>query len=525
MSFSLPYEQRVTGHLLAARAEQLADRPFLTIGGRGYSYAETFAHSQALARGLQALGVGPQQPVLIMLDNSAQFIFSWFGLMLLNAIGVPVNTAYTGDLLAYVIHDSGAQFAITDTQLAPALAALPAEQRASLKRIVVGGAGALPEGAGFVREGEVLVPDGPTVLAKSAPSDASLICYTSGTTGPAKGVVLPHSHNLQTVQTCINSVGIRPDDVIYSPLPLFHGMSRTMGTLPALALGAQIHLGRRFSATTYWDEIRAAQATVSVTIFTIPPILKAKPPSDKDRDHRLRVMFNAHHDLEFEERFGPRIVEAHGMTEVGITVHTPYPERKLGAAGRASADWDVALVDENDNPVPVGTDGELVVRPKRAGTMMLGYLNKPELTWAACRNLWFHSGDLMRQDEDGYLYFAGRRKERIRRRGENISSYDIESAVEQHPEMVEAAAIGVPAGDGEDDVYLVAVPRTAGAVSPADLCAWLAAKLPKFMLPRYIEFREALPKTGSGKVEKYKLTENLDTAAAWDSQRADAAVK
>jgi acyl-CoA synthetase (AMP-forming)/AMP-acid ligase II len=194
----------------------------------------------------------------------------------------------------------------------------------------------------------------------------------------------------------------------------------------------------------------------------------------------------------------------------------------IEAVPTAAADWDVALVDENDNPVPVGTDGELVVRPKRAGTMMLGYLNKPELTWSACRNLWFHSGDLMREDEDGYLYFAGRKKERIRRRGENISSYDIESAVEQHPEMVEAAAIGVPAGDGEDDVYLVAVPRVKDGVTPAELSAWLAAKLPKFMLPRYIEFRVALPKTGSGKVEKYKLTENLNVAIAWDSQRAGA---
>jgi crotonobetaine/carnitine-CoA ligase len=153
---------------------------------------------------------------------------------------------------------------------------------------------------------------------------------------------------------------------------------------------------------------------------------------------------------------------------------------------------------------------------------MNGYLNKPELTLAACRNLWFHSGDLMRQDEDGYFYFAGRKKERIRRRGENISSYDIESAVEQHPAMVEAAAIGVPAGDGEDDVYLVVVPREPGGADAAALFAWLGAKLPKFMVPRYIEFRDTLPKTGSGKVEKYRLAENLDVTGAWDSQRASA---
>lgn len=520
MSFAIPLEQRFTGRVLAASAERFSDRPFLTVGGRTYSYAQTFEHSQAIARGLSNLGVGPQMPVLIMLDNSAQFVFSWFALMLLNAIGVPVNTAYAGDLLAYVIRDSGASFAITDTALAPAIAGLALADRAPLKRVVVGGAGTLPDGDLFVRETEMAVAHGATILTAGLPSDASLICYTSGTTGPSKGVVLPHSHNLQTVQTCIASVGIGPDDVIYSPLPLFHGMSRTMGTLPALVLGAQIYLGRKFSATAYWEEIRQSRATVSVTIFTIPPILKAKPAAAADREHRLRVMFNAHHDPEFEERFGARIVEAHGMTEVGLTIHTPYPERKLGAAGRAAADWDVALVDENDHPVAVGTDGELVVRPKRPGLMMTGYLGKPAETLAACRNLWFHSGDLMRQDEEGFFFYAGRKKERIRRRGENISSYDIESVVERHPDMVEAAAIGVPAGDGEDDIYLVVVPRDGLAIAPAALHAWLATRLPKFMVPRYIEIRDALPKTGSGKVEKYKLSGNLDIDRAWDSQRA-----
>ena len=182
----------------------------------------------------------------------------------------------------------------------------------------------------------------------------------------------------------------------------------------------------------------------------------------------------------------------------------------------------MALVDENDHSVPVGSDGELVVRPKKPSMMMHGYLNKPDLTPAACRNLWFHSGDLMRQDEDGYFYFAGRKKERIRRRGENISSYDIESAVERHPAMVEAAVIDVPAGDGEDDVYLIAVPRHVGGIEAAALFEWLTTRLPKFMVPRYIEFRDALPKTGSGKVEKYKLAQNLDISTAWDSQRAPA---
>ena len=518
MKFQLPYEKRVPGHILADRAARLGDRPFLTIAGRCYTYGDVFEHSQALARGLRGIGVGTQEPVLIMLDNSPQFIFSWFALMLLNAIGVPVNTAYAGDVLGYVIRDSGAKVVLTDASLARAFSDLPSGARGALSTIVVSGTGELPANAGFTSLADVLVPQGPTIVAAATPADASLICYTSGTTGPSKGVVLPHSHNLQTVQTCINSVGIGPEDVIFSPLPLFHGMSRTMGTLPALVLGAQIHLAPRFSATSFWNDIRASQATVAITIFTIPPILKAKPPGPGDRDHRLRVTFNAHHDPEFEDRFGVRIVEAHGMTEVGITVHTEYPERRLGAAGRASADWDVALFDDNDQPVAVGQEGELVVRPRKPGLMMNGYLNQAEATLSACRNLWFHSGDIMREDEDGYLFFAGRKKESIRRRGENISSYEIEAVVAQHPEIVECAVVGVPAGDGEDDVYLVAVPRTCESLVPEDLHAWLRSRLPKFMVPRYVELFESLPKTGSGKIEKFKLSATVP-AAAWDSQR------
>ena len=519
MKFHLPYDERLPGRILADRAARIGDRPFLTIDGRRYSFGEVFEHSQARARGFQALGVGPQQPVLIMLDNSAEFVFSWFALTLLNAICVPVNTAYAGDMLAYVIRDSGAKVAITDTSLAPAFADLAPEARARLTSIVASGASGLPSNGSFVRLENVLVPQGPTVLAPATPADTSLIAYTSGTTGPSKGVVLSCGHNLQTVQTCINSVGIRPDDVIFSPLPLFHGMSRTMGTLPALVLGAEIHLGRRFSASSFWTEVQESGATVGVTVFTIPPILKGKAPSAADRNHRLRVLFNAHHDLEFEERFGARIVEAHGMTEVGLTVHTQYSERKLGAAGRAAEDWEVALFDEHDRPVAVGAVGELVVRPRQPGLMMDGYLNKPEATLAACRNLWFHTGDLMRQDEDGYFFFAGRKKERIRRRGENISAYEVEAAVEQHPEIVECAVLGVPAGDGEDDVYLVAVRRSGASLAPEELAAWLRTRLPKFMVPRYVEFRDSLPKTGSGKLEKYRLAETVPAAAAWDGQR------
>jgi crotonobetaine/carnitine-CoA ligase len=519
MTIEIPYEERILGRLLAQAAERHGDKPFLSVDVRTYSFNETHAISHAVARGLRSLGVKPQEPVMVMLDNSAEFIFSWFALSLLDAVCVPINTAYAGDMLAYVTCDVKSRIVITSANHATAFANLAPAQRGALETMVICGPHDGVTGMQTLGWTELIVDAGDPVCVPSTPADTAFICYTSGTTGPSKGVLLPQSLTFQTALSFISAVGMTADDIVFTPLPLFHGMSRTMATLPALLLGAQVHIAPRFSATTFWQDVRRAQATISTTIFTIPPILKHKPPSDDDRAHKVRVMFNAHHDVEFEERFNVRLVEAHAMTETGMTVFTPYPERKFGASGRAGDDWQAAIVDENDRPVTAGSVGELVLRPKQPGILMEGYLNKPEATVGAWRNLWFHTGDMMRADEEGYLYFCGRKKERIRRRGENISAYEVETIAIQHPDLVECAVLGVPAGDNEDEVYLVGVVREAGPLTAVELHEWLTGRLPKFMVPRYIEFRESLPKTGSAKIERHTLQRTVPAAAAWDSTR------
>lgn len=517
MSFHIPHEERTLCKLLFQAAELHGNKPFLHVDGRTYSFYETHMKSQAVARGLHTLGVGPQEPVMVMLDNSAEFIFSWFALSLLNAICVPINTAYTGDMLAYATCDVKSRVVITSAGYAAAFANLAPEQRGKLETMVICGAHDGVPGMKSLSWDALMIETGDQVCAPSTPTDIAFICYTSGTTGPSKGVILPQSLIFQTAQSFISAVGMTAEDIVFTPLPLFHGMSRTMATMPALVLGAQVHIAPRFSATTFWQDVRRANATISTTIFTIPPILNAKPASADDRAHRVRVMFNAHHDPEFEERFNVRLVEAHAMTETGMTVFTPFPERKLGASGRMGDDWESAIVDENDRPVPTGAIGELVLRPKLPGIVMDGYLNKPEATVGAWRNLWFHTGDMMRADDEGYLYFSGRKKERIRRRGENISAYEVETIAIQHPDLVECAVLGVPAGDNEDEVYLVGVLRDAQLLSESELHNWLKGRLPKFMVPRYIEFRESLPKTGSAKIERHTLQKSVPSLAAWDS--------
>lgn len=525
--YDIPLEDRVLSRLIFAQVERYPRKIYLSFEQERWTYEAFFLESQALARGLRSLGVGPGNRVVLLLRNRSEFMLAYWALAFLNATLVPVNTALTGDALGYMFSDARATFALIDGALLPVVEAIAPRHTEALRCVVVlDGAESKADVStrpSLVVGYRALVDAhrrGEALCEPARFDDDHMISYTSGTTGPSKGVVISYAQSIQTSLTCIHAVGITPDDIIYAPLPLFHGMSRTMGTVPALLLGAQAHVAPRFSGSRFWKDVAEVRATVAVTIFTIPPTLKNLPPSTQDRAHCLRVMFNAHHDPEFEARFGTRIVEAHGMTEVGITVYSPWPERREGASGRAAPDWEVAIVDDQDRPVPVGESGEMIVRPRRPSIMLKGYLNKPDQTLEAMRNLWFHTGDFMRADSDGYIYFSGRKKERIRRRGENISAYEIESCADQHPDIVESAAVPYPAADGEDEVRLVAVSVPGSALTASELGNWLDTRLARFMRPRFIEFVEQLPKTGSGKLEKYRIAESPLAVDCWDRERA-----
>jgi crotonobetaine/carnitine-CoA ligase len=351
--------------------------------------------------------------------------------------------------------------------------------------------------------------------------DIHSVMYTSGTTGPSKGVLISNAQFFSSACVFLRAVGLTRDDVLFTPLPLFHGLASRLGVLPALMVGAHVVIAERFSGSRFFEQAAECGATVGHTIFTIPPILKAQPPGPFDRGHRLRCMYNAHHDPEFEARFGVRLVEAYGMTETGLVMFTDYPARKEGSTGRIHDDFEVRLVDEFDMPVPLGQPGEIVLRPKLPFIMMQGYLDKPADTIRAWRNLWFHTGDIAREDEEGYFYFVDRVKERIRRRGENISSWDVEHYVGAHPAISECAAVPHPAPQGEDDVRVVAVLKEGERLEPAALMDWLKARMPSFMLPRYLEFVATLPRSPTSKIEKYKITSGGLGPSAWDREAHD----
>ncbi len=514
----LPLPLRNIGIFLRHRAHVDGERPYLTFGDHTITFAETERRVTELARGLSQRGIVEGSRVLLLLPNGLAFVLAWYACSLLGAAIVPLNPQLKGALLEAQVDDAQAQGMIVQDSLLPALNTLNEATKRALPWVAVAGHAPNHDRTQLYDLFEDLFVPGADDPA--LPPDyrrIQMISYTSGTTGPAKGVMLPDALTFTSACTFMRLSGMTRDDILYSPLPLFHGLSSRMCALPALVLGAHAVIDERFSASRYWERAAHCNATLGYVVHAIVPQIKAQPPGAFDRAHRVRAIFNAAHDVEFEARFGVRTLEAFAMTETSYLLYFPYPERVLGSTGRAHEDWELALVDDHDMPVPDGEPGELVGRPRKPYLAMQGYFNQPQATLEAWRNLWFHTGDLLRRDAAGNYFYIDRKKDRIRRRGENVSSSDIERSAAAHPAIAECVVLAHAAGAGEDDIRLIAVLKAGCMLAPAELHAWLKAQLPKFMWPRYIEIVDTLPRTGTNKVEKNKLAQQGLSANVWDA--------
>jgi crotonobetaine/carnitine-CoA ligase len=305
--------------------------------------------------------------------------------------------------------------------------------------------------------------------------------------------------------------GYSESDILYSPLPLFYSMGLLRGVLSVALVGSSIAIKDRFSVSEFWDDVRFHGATVGHCVFSIPKMLEQAPPTAGDRDHSLRCMFNAQHNPDFEARFGVKCIESYGLTEGGNALYNRFDEPVVpGSCGRVSDEWEVRLADTAGSEVPLGDTGEILLRPKEPGRIMLGYLNKAEATTTAFRDLWFHTGDLARRDERGFYFYQGRNKDVIRRRGQNISGWEVEQILLSHPDVGDAAALAFPSEVGEDDLRVVLVAREGlDTIDLADVAAFSENRMPAFMVPRFFEQVDDLPRTPSGRVEKYKLEGKL----------------
>lgn len=506
----------VLGDVLRRQARAYERMTFLKLRDGELTFGEVAAIATRLACGFAALGVRPRDHVAAMLTNSADFVHVTFALAKLGAVLVPVNTAYKDEILRHVLASSDSSMLVVDERLLDQVAGV-IDQVEHLKAIVIrtgesaaeASARPLPNlGRPALAFANLLNQGADEPRTAVRPGDLQAIMYTSGTTGPSKGVIVPHALALICAEDSKRYLAYAPGETIYCPIPLFHAGALWDGMMVALLLGSPIAIVERFSASRFWSDVRYFGANVAMGIFSMIPILLKQPPKPDDKDHPLRAFYlgKSSLDEQFNARFGVRAVETYTSTEAGLVTGSPYGEWRTGSCGQVNHDsLEVDVFDENDRPVPPGEHGEIVVRPRRPLALFGGYYNYPRETVECFRNLWYHTGDRAYRDDDGYFYFVERIKDAIRRRGENISAFEVEHVVNAHPAVLESAAFAVPSELEEDEVAIAVVLRRGVSLAPEELSAFCTEHLPDFMVPRYIEFVGELPKTPIGKLAKHEL--------------------
>ena len=520
-----PAEPCVLPGLLAWRA---AERPGQTAiifpEGESWSYAELEARVLERAAGLRALGVRQDDYVLSWLPNGPHAVLTFLALGKLGAVYTPINTAYRGGVLAHVLANAGARLMIAHGGLVQRLAEV---DRARLEAVVVigGERPALP-GIRLIDEEALSGPAGeaPEPERRLRPWDTQMVIYTSGTTGPSKGVLVSYRH-AYTAALEFRNVG--PGDRNYTALPMHH-VGGPYGIQWALIHGGSVVLAESFRTQAFWEIVRRHRVTTTGLLGAMVRFLLSQPPSPADRDHPLKTVIVAPYDeaaLQFAARFGVEVYTEFNMTELSVPMFAGPEPLPPGACGRLREGLEARLVDGHDVEVGPGAPGELVLRADEPWTLSHGYLNDPAATARAWRNGWFHTGDLFRRDDDGVYYFLDRAKDALRRRGENISSFEVESAVLLHPAVREAAVIAAPGIGGEDEVMAVIALEPGAGLAPAALLDFLQPRLPHFMLPRYVRILPELPKTATHKVEKHRLRAEGVGADAWDREAAGVQVR
>lgn len=523
-------DDTVTG-LLLRRVEESPDSVFLDFSGERYTYADVWERASEVAGGLTAAGVRPGETVVSMTDNHIDGVAAWFGTNMIGGIWAGINTALKGDFLRHVIDDTGAAVVICEQDFVERIVAVE-EHLPSVQLVLYRG-----EAPADITSRLTIEPlDAHRVPLRAepivgTPDDLSYIIYTGGTTGPSKGCMISHGYAFSLARNSLIQTGRTAEDINWNPLPMYHGNVLNMTILGSMLVGGTGAVAPRFSVSNFWPEIERTGATVVNILGSMPIMLAQQPdtPESKRCFGQIRVVYAVPFSPELQEtwrnRFGVTFAgaKAYGLTEAfPLATLSPAEDCPPEASGRPNEeDFEVRVVDDNDQPVGPGDVGEVVCRPRKSNVMFKGYWGRPEATVQATKNLWFHSGDLGRIDENGFFYFVDRKQDYLRRRGENISSQEVEAVYLQHPGIEQVAVHAVRSEFSEDEVKATVVLTDDAQLSAEELFEWSKERIPYYALPRFIEFRAGLPISPVGRVRKVELRDEGCTPNTWDRDKAD----
>lgn len=539
----LGYEIRelTIGKVVARQAERFGDKTYLTFlpDRLKFTFAQLHSVTSSVANGLRALGLSRGSNVAMLMENCPESLFALIAVGKLGGVALPINAGARGAQLRYFIDFFDAVAILVEEHLLERVLDI-LHDLPKLNTVVV-----IPQGSSMP-EIEPARLKGKTLLSyreleshkdtfsdsDSKFSDLAMLAFTSGTTGPSKGNMHTQAKCLLNPISHLESWKATSDDIFYTALPAFHTNALHATLYPALVIGGSAVLSRRFSATNFWRELRETGATAVNLLGSMSNILWAQKPDSDDRKHSLRFCSAApvpSFYKEFEERFGLKMISGYGLTDFGAPASLPLdaPSGKKRAVGKARTGWQIRIVDDDDFDMPTGQVGEIALRTDNLWESSLGYYKMPERTVEAYRNGWWHTGDRGYLDEEGYLWFVDRKKDAIRRRGENISAFEVEQILATHASVADVAVFPVQSEMSEEEVCAAIVFRDGMKATEAELIEHCRVNMAYFMVPRYLQILSELPRTLTQKVEKYKLKEraDVDTSVLWDREKAGIVIR
>ncbi|MRG84879.1 ATP-dependent acyl-CoA ligase [Salinibacillus xinjiangensis] len=516
---------RNIGTELEQLAHESPDLKWLYYQDDIYTLSEISIKATKAANLFLSLGVKKGDKVALLLSNSPEYIFAWFGLAKIGAVMVPINTSTKGEMLSYIINHSDAVLAIVEDQFFMEYQSIyPTLEKVQNTIVLSDHHSTVENKPNFHLFERALNAQSTFFRNRDTVSLENLMCilYTSGTTGVPKGVMLSQNAYMEAGNISANKIfQFRPNDIIYTCLPFFHVNAQMGTTMPALLSKIPMAIGKKFSASQFWSEMKKYNVTIFKFIGAMITILY-KTSKDVKYDNPVRLGLGAPvpKDLwePFQERFGLQLLEGYGTTETSTACIANTPSNfRIGSCGKPLTSYEASIRDDNNHPLSANQPGELCLKPLKNHVFMEGYYKMEQKTKEAFRDGWFHTGDRVYRDEDGFYFFMDRTKDVIRRKGENISSYMVEKIINNHPRVYESAAIGVPNELSEEEVKVFVIPKPGEAISAQDVYNYCKKHMSEFMLPRYIEFIQELPKTPTEKIQKFKLKE-MTNDQAWDAE-------